>query len=84
LFVTLLNVRDCAPDFAKRALMYRNDLDSVGLGKVCVVVQPCSTFSYCCQLETPLNGEVQNLGKKLGFIVARGRQNKLIETKFGT
>ena len=30
LFVTLLNVRDCAPDFAMKALEYRNDFDTVG------------------------------------------------------
>ena len=30
LFVTLLNVRDCAPDFAMKVLEYRNDLDAVG------------------------------------------------------
>jgi len=30
LFVTLLNVRDCAPDFAMKALDYRNDFDTVG------------------------------------------------------
>jgi len=30
LFVTLLNVRDCAPDFATKALEYRNDFDAVG------------------------------------------------------
>jgi len=31
LFVTLLNVRDCcAPDFAMKALEYRDDLDTVG------------------------------------------------------
>ena len=30
LFVTLLNVRDCAPDFAMKALAYRNDFDAVG------------------------------------------------------
>ena len=35
LFVTLLNVRDCAPDFAMKALEYRNDFDVVGYGKVC-------------------------------------------------
>jgi len=29
LFVTLLNVRDCAPDFAMKALEYRNDFDTV-------------------------------------------------------
>jgi len=30
LFVTLLNVRDCAPEFAMKALEYRNDFDAVG------------------------------------------------------
>ena len=30
LFVTLLNVRDCAPDFTMKALEYRNDFDAVG------------------------------------------------------
>jgi len=29
MFVTLLNVRDCAPDFAMKALEYRNDSDAV-------------------------------------------------------
>jgi len=30
LFVTLLNVRVCAPDFAMKALEYRNDFDTIG------------------------------------------------------
>ena len=30
LFVTLLNVSDCAPDFAMKALECRNDFDAVG------------------------------------------------------
>ena len=30
LSVTLLNVRVCAPDFAMKALEYRNDFDAVG------------------------------------------------------
>ena len=30
LFVTVVNVRDCAHDFAKKALEYRNDFDTVG------------------------------------------------------
>jgi len=30
LSVTLLNVRDCAPDFAMKTLEYRNDFDAVG------------------------------------------------------
>ena len=30
LLVTLLNVRDCAPDVTMKALEYRNDFDTVG------------------------------------------------------
>jgi len=30
LFITLLNVRDFAPDFAMKALVHRNDFDAVG------------------------------------------------------
>jgi len=30
LSVTLLNARVCAPDFAMKALEYRNDFDAVG------------------------------------------------------
>ena len=30
LSVTLLNVRDCAPDFTIKTLEYRNDFDAVG------------------------------------------------------
>ena len=30
LFVTLLNVRDCAPDFAVKALEYINYFDAIG------------------------------------------------------
>ena len=30
LSVTLLNIRVCAPDFAMKALEYRNDFDAVG------------------------------------------------------
>ena len=30
LFITLLNVKDCAPDFAVKALEYRNDFATVG------------------------------------------------------
>jgi len=32
-----------------------------------VVVHPCSTFSDCCQLATPLNAEVQKMAKIGGF-----------------
>ena len=55
-----MNVRDCAPDFAMKAWEYINDFDTVGRF---VVVYPCSTFSDCCQLATPLNAEVQNTAK---------------------
>jgi len=48
LSVTLLNVRVCAPHFAMKAF---------------VVVHPCSTFSDCCQLVTPLNAEVENIAQ---------------------
>ena len=30
LLVTLLNIKDCAPDFAMKASEYRNDFDAVG------------------------------------------------------
>jgi len=30
LFVTLSNVRDCAPDIAMKALDHKNDFDTVG------------------------------------------------------
>jgi len=30
LSVTLLNIRDYAPDFAMKAMKYRNDVDTVG------------------------------------------------------
>jgi len=35
LSVTLLNVRDCMPDLATKALEYRKDFDAAGWGKVC-------------------------------------------------
>ena len=61
LSVTLLNVRDCAPDFAM-ALEYRNILMPLDRGRF-VVVHSCPTFSDCCQLATPLNAEVQKMAK---------------------
>ena len=44
-----------------------------------VVVHPCSTFSDCCQLATPLNAEIQKTAKIVFFC-----RHKPIETKFGT
>jgi len=75
LSITLLNVRVCASDFV---LEYRNDFDA----EVCSCA-PCSTFSDCRQLAIPLNAEVQKR-QNLGFFAARGRQNKPIQSKFGT
>jgi len=51
-----------------------------------IVVHPCSTFNFsdCCQLATPLNAEVYKAAKIVFFFAAIGRQNKLIEAKFGT
>jgi len=43
LSVTLWNVRVCAPDFAMKALEYRNDFDALDRVRF-VVVHPCSTF----------------------------------------
>ena len=57
LFVTRLNVRDCASNFAMKALEHRSYFDAVGSGRF-VVVQPCSTLSDCRQLATTLNAEV--------------------------
>ena len=62
LFATLLNVRDCPPDSAMKALEYRNDFDILDRGRF-VVAHPCSTFSDYCQLATPLNAEVQKTPK---------------------
>ena len=63
LFITLLNVRDCAPDFAMKALEYRKDFDAVMDRGRFVVVHRCSTLSECCQLATTLNSEVQKTAK---------------------
>ena len=53
----LLNVRVCAPDFAMKALEYRNDFDALDRGRL-VDVHPCSTFSDSRQVAS-LNAEVQ-------------------------
>jgi len=42
-FVTLLSVRDCAPDFAIEALAYRNDFDALDRGMF-VLVHACSAL----------------------------------------
>ena len=75
LSVTLVIVRVCAPDFAKKALEYRNDFDTVGYEKVCSCAP---VFNF---LRFMLVGDITKNGKNFA---TRGRQNKLIETKFGT
>jgi len=67
-FVKLLNVKDYAPDFAMKALEYRNDFDARF-----VVVHACSTLSDCCQLATSLNAEVQKR-KNWGFSPPEGTE----------
>ena len=62
LFITILNVRDCAPDFAMKALEYRTILMPLDMGRF-VVVHTFSTLSDCCQLVTTLNAEVQTTAK---------------------
>jgi len=42
-----------------------------------------STTMPSLELATPLNAEVQKMAK-VGFFANRGRENKPIETKFGT
>ena len=89
LFFTLLNVRDCAPDFAMKALeYYRNDIrpNDVEYGKVCncapvfnvVRLLPIGDNTKCGSPKKRQNS------KNWGFFANRGRQNKPIETKFGT
>ena len=71
LSVTLLNVRDCAPDFAMKALSTETILMPLDRGRF-VVVHSCSTFSDCCQLATALNAEVQKTAKIGGFSPTEG------------
>ena len=52
LFVMLLNVRVCAPDFAMKALEYRNGFDAVGLSlstrvKFSQIIVKCSDSRKC-------------------------------------
>jgi len=63
LFVTLVNVRACAHDFAKyRRWSTEYSLMPLDRGRF-VVVHRCSTFSDCRQLTTSLNSEVQKTAK---------------------
>jgi len=75
LSVTLLNDRVCAHNFATKALKYRNNFDTVGLGlKVC----SCALAVNTTKRRSPKTGKIW------GHFASRGRENKLIETEFGT
>jgi len=80
LSVMLANVRDCVHDFAVRALDYKNVFDSVGQGKVCTRVQLSQIAAKWRHRKMPKSKKRQ----KLRVFAGRGRQNKPIETKFGT
>jgi len=69
----LFDVRDCAPDFAMKALEYRNDFDNVRYRGRIAVMHVCSTFSDRRQLATPQNAE-KNKMVKYGVFAARWRQ----------
>jgi len=77
LFVTLLNDRD-APDFAMKCGSTETTLIPLDRGRF-VVAYPCSTFSECCQLATPLNAKVENMAKLFfppeGDRINRSRRN---------
>ena len=65
LSVTLLNVRDCSPDFAIKALEYRNNFDAVGYGKVCSCAP---VFNFVRPLPSGDNTECRNpKNGKIGF-----------------
>ena len=69
LSVTLLSVRVCAPDFAMKALDYRNDFDAVGQGKVCSCAPVLDflrlmTIGDITKCRSPKNGKKR---QKLGF-----------------
>ena len=89
LSVTLLNVRDCAPDFTMKVLEYRNDFDAAGYGKACscapvfnfLRLLPTGDSRDTTKCRSPKNGKNSGFSN---FFAARGQQNKLTETKFGT
>ena len=80
LYVTLLNVRGCAPDFAIKALEYRNDFDAVGQGKVrsCALVfnflrlLPIGDTTKC---QSPKNGKNWGFSPTEGDRINRSRRN---------
>ena len=80
LSVTLLNIRDCAPDFAMKALQYRNDLDAIAWGKVCSCA---SVFNFLRLLPSgnttkcwsPKNGKILGFSLPEGDRINRSRLN---------
>ena len=80
LSVTLLNVRDCAPNFAMKALECRNDFHAIGWEKVC---SSPHVFNFLRLL--PIGNTTKCRSPKMakiGVFAATGRQNKPIETDF--
>jgi len=80
LFVTLWNVRVCAPCFAMKALEYRNNFDAVGSGKVC---SRAPVLNFLTLMPTGDTTEYQSpkTVKKMGGVAGRGRQNKPISRR---
>ena len=80
LSVTLLKVRDCAPDVSMKALEYRNDFDTVGWGKVCscapvfsfLRLPPTSDTTKCRRLK---NAKIRDFSPPEGDIINQLRQN---------
>jgi len=80
LFVTLLNIKDCAPDFAMKAWEYINDFDTVGYGKVCSSVPmfnclrllPIGDTTKC---RSPKNGKNWGFPQPQDDGINRSRQN---------
>ena len=66
LSVTLLNVRDCAPDFAMKALEFRNSVDAVGYGKVCGCA-PVFNFLRLLPIGVTTKCRIPKNGKNWGF-----------------
>jgi len=82
-YVKLVNVRVVRTILPRRRWSTERTLTPLNRGRF-VVVHSCSTFSDCRHLATPQNAEFQKKRQNLGFLAARERQNKPIETKFGT
>ena len=66
-----LNIRDCAPDFAMKALEYRNDFDIIGLSKVCNCAH---VFNFLRLMPTGDTTQCQSpkMAKKWGFSLPEG------------